>query len=112
VWEVRWQNDDLDEHSNFISVSSDGRVTQWTLLKNELLSTDIMHLRKDGSSALKEEDPLFSLMSGTCFDVSQTDPDIFIVGTDDGKIFKCSKAFNNQYLLTFEVCYPFFLPHY
>lgn len=39
VWQVSWQKDDLDENLNFFSVSSDGRVIQWTLLKNELLHT-------------------------------------------------------------------------
>jgi len=36
VWEVKWQKDDLYDHPNFFSVSSDGRIIQWTLLKNEL----------------------------------------------------------------------------
>jgi dynein intermediate chain 1 len=39
VWQVSWQRDDLDDNLNFNSVSSDGRVTQWTLLKNEMLHT-------------------------------------------------------------------------
>lgn len=39
VWQVSWQKDDLDENLVFFSVSSDGRVIQWTLLKNELLHT-------------------------------------------------------------------------
>ena len=33
VWQVRWQKDDLDGNMNFFSVSSDGRVCRWTLLK-------------------------------------------------------------------------------
>ena len=33
VWQVRWQKDDLDNNLNFYSVSSDGRVVQWTLVK-------------------------------------------------------------------------------
>ena len=37
VWQVSWQKDDLDDNMNFFSVSSDGRITQWTLLKNELV---------------------------------------------------------------------------
>lgn len=39
VWEIRWQNEDLDEHLNLISISTDGRVSQWTLLKNEMVCT-------------------------------------------------------------------------
>lgn len=33
VWQVRWQKDDLDNNLNFFSVSSDGRVVSWTLVK-------------------------------------------------------------------------------
>jgi dynein intermediate chain 1 len=61
VWEVKWQNDDLDDNMNFFSVSSDGRVTQWTLLKNELVHTvirdlfilgcDLIEIRNSGSSS-------------------------------------------------------------
>ena len=33
VWQVRWQKDDLDNNLNFYSVSSDGRIVCWTLVK-------------------------------------------------------------------------------
>ena len=33
LFEVRWQKDDLDNNLNFYSVSSDGRVVCWTLVK-------------------------------------------------------------------------------
>jgi dynein intermediate chain 1 len=39
VWQVQWQKDDLDDNLNFCSISSDGRITQWTLVKNELVHT-------------------------------------------------------------------------
>jgi dynein intermediate chain 1 len=45
VWQVTWQPDDSDENSNFFSVSSDGRVVQWTLLKNELIYTVLLQLK-------------------------------------------------------------------
>ncbi|KAF6775766.1 hypothetical protein AHF37_04881 [Paragonimus kellicotti] len=37
VWEVRWQPNDLDANLNFFSVSADGRVTSWTLVKVSLI---------------------------------------------------------------------------
>ena len=37
VWQVTWQKDDLDDHANFVSVSTDGRVSVWTLLKTEII---------------------------------------------------------------------------
>jgi hypothetical protein len=34
--QVRWQEEDLSKSLNFFSVSSDGRVTLWTMSKSEL----------------------------------------------------------------------------
>ena len=42
---VYWQDHDLDNPLNFFSVSSDGRVTCWRLIKNELHHTDIILIR-------------------------------------------------------------------
>ena len=33
VWQVKWQKDDLDGNLNFFSVSADGRVVQWIIVK-------------------------------------------------------------------------------
>ncbi|KAI8913371.1 WD40-repeat-containing domain protein, partial [Gorgonomyces haynaldii] len=103
VWQVNWQKDDLDDNLNFLSVSSDGRVTQWTLLKNELLHTDVISLKHDPTLlGSNEEDKLFSLAGGCCFDFHKKMDHLFIVGTEEGRIYKCSKDYSSQYLLTFE----------
>lgn len=31
--QVKWQKDDMDHNLNFFSVSSDGRIVSWTLVK-------------------------------------------------------------------------------
>uniref|UniRef100_A0A8D3DGD7 Dynein axonemal intermediate chain 1 n=1 Tax=Scophthalmus maximus TaxID=52904 RepID=A0A8D3DGD7_SCOMX len=62
VWQVRWQKDDLDNNHNFYSVSSDGRVASWTLVKIDYL---------------------------------------FLVGTGEGKIHKCSKTYSSHFLETY-----------
>ena len=31
--QVKWQKDDMDNNLNFFSVSSDGRIVSWTLVK-------------------------------------------------------------------------------
>merc|ERR1719414_2099372 len=36
VWHINWQKDDIDTNLVFFSVSSDGYVLSWTLVKNEL----------------------------------------------------------------------------
>lgn len=35
--QVKWQKDDLDNNLNFFSVSSDGRVVSWTLVKVKII---------------------------------------------------------------------------
>uniref|UniRef100_A0A8D0E4A4 Dynein axonemal intermediate chain 1 n=1 Tax=Salvator merianae TaxID=96440 RepID=A0A8D0E4A4_SALMN len=50
VWQVKWQKDDMDNNLNFFSVSSDGRIVSWTLVKNELVHTDIIKLLVEGTT--------------------------------------------------------------
>ncbi|TPX72189.1 hypothetical protein SpCBS45565_g00420 [Spizellomyces sp. 'palustris'] len=116
VWQVCWQKDDLDGNANFFSISTDGRVTQWTLLKTELAHTDVIKLHLELSSpptATQQpttdplhtettDDPLFNLAGGSSFDFHKKLDHLFVVGTEEGRIFKCSKEYNNQYLLSFE----------
>ncbi|XP_071844613.1 dynein intermediate chain 2, ciliary-like isoform X1 [Apostichopus japonicus] len=103
VWQVAWQKDDLDNNLNFTSVSSDGRVVAWTLVKNELTFTDVIQLTLD---EVPQEGPdgtqLAPLGCGTCFDFHKQTDHLFLVGTEEGKIHKCSKAYNSQFLDTFD----------
>ena len=52
--QVYWQENDLDNNLNFFSISSDGRVTCWSLIKNELHNTDIILIRLNTTA---EPDP-------------------------------------------------------
>jgi len=107
VWQVVWQKDDLDDNLNFFSISSDGRVTQWILLKNELVHSDAISLPYESEMDGTANDKLFRLAGGCCLDFHKTVDHLFLVGTEEGQIHKCSKDYNNQYLLSFEVivCY-------
>lgn len=103
VWQVRWQKDDLDNNLNFFSVSSDGRVVSWTLVKNELHYHDVIKLSlpeapNDGPDGTK----LSTLGCGTSFDFHRQTDYLFLVGTEEGKVHKCSKAYSSQFLDTFE----------
>lgn len=139
VWQVAWQPDNLDGNANFFSVSGDGRVTQWTLVKNELVHTDVIRLHLGESTfrasaslqdrnlaggmiginddvfdsasstaqaaqAIVDDDDrrLFTVAGGSCFDFHRTEPHLFIVGTEEGQIHKCSTAYSNQFMLSFE----------
>lgn len=51
------------------------------------------------------EDTLVGLEGGTCFDFNKKIDHLFVVGTEEGKIHLCSKAYNSQYLQTYEVLF-------
>jgi dynein intermediate chain 1 len=46
VWQVSWnQESDTTKGLNFYSISSDGRVTNWILMKNKLEPEEVMKLK-------------------------------------------------------------------
>jgi len=104
VWQVKWQPDDLEKHKNFYSVSSDGRITSWTLRYSELHHHDVIRLSSqvasggEGGGAAEESAP----SSGTCFAFNATSEHLFLVGTEEGKVHKCSKAYSSKFLSTFD----------
>ncbi|KAJ4927454.1 hypothetical protein JOQ06_015181 [Pogonophryne albipinna] len=100
VWQVRWQSDDMDNNHNFCSVSSDGRVVSWTLVKNELVFTDIIRLSLNAAvSEGPEQQP--GIACGTSLDFHKQIDYLFLVGTEEGKIHKCSKTYSSQFLETY-----------
>ncbi|NXC42248.1 DNAI1 protein, partial [Penelope pileata] len=103
VWQVKWQKDDMDNNLNFFSVSSDGRIVSWTLVKNELVYTDIIKLPAEGTVMQGPEGlQLQTFGCGTSFDFHKKIDYLFLVGTEEGKIYKCSKCYSSQFLDVFE----------
>lgn len=105
VWEVRWNTDESSGSLNFFSISSDGRVSKWFLMKNKLESEEVMELKLiSGAVGAGDEDEtsLAGLAGGLCFDFNMQTEHLFLVGTEEGRIHKCSKAFSGQYLETYE----------
>ena len=50
VFQVRWRKDDADSNMNFFSVSSDGRIVKWTVVK---VSTHVVCvLQPDSQTAM------------------------------------------------------------
>nr|XP_020652092.1 dynein intermediate chain 1, axonemal [Pogona vitticeps] len=99
VWQVKWQKDDMDNNLNFFSVSSDGRIVSWTLVKNELVHTDVIKLLVEGTTLEGPEGlQLQTTGCGTSFDFHKKIDYLFLVGTEEGKIYKCSKSYSSQFL--------------
>nr|KAF6331628.1 dynein axonemal intermediate chain 1 [Pipistrellus kuhlii] len=103
VWQVKWQKDDMDNNLNFFSVSSDGRIVSWTLVKSELVHTDVIKLKVEGSTLEGPEGlQLHTVGCGTAFDFHREIDYMFLVGTEEGKIYKCSKSYSSQFLDTYD----------
>jgi len=103
VWQVKWQKDDLDNNLNFYSVSSDGRVVSWTLVKDELVFADIITLTVDDVPTDGPDGTQLQMLGcGTSFDFHKKIDYLFLVGTEEGRIHKCSKAYSSQFLDTID----------
>lgn len=103
VWQVHWQVEDMAKELNFFSISSDGHVASWVMSKNELKMEPVMQLKLVSSTRDDpEEVNLSGLAGGCCFDFNKYNEHLFIVGTEEGKIHKCSKAYSGQYLETYQ----------
>ncbi|XP_055474620.1 dynein axonemal intermediate chain 1 isoform X2 [Psammomys obesus] len=103
VWQVKWQKDDMDHNLNFFSVSSDGRIVSWTLVKSELVHIDVIKLKVEGSTTENPEGlQLHTVGCGTAFDFHKEIDYLFLVGTEEGKIYKCSKSYSSQFLDTYD----------
>uniref|UniRef100_A0A3Q1M4S4 Dynein axonemal intermediate chain 1 n=1 Tax=Bos taurus TaxID=9913 RepID=A0A3Q1M4S4_BOVIN len=94
VWQVRWQKDDMDHNLNFFSVSSDGRIVSWTLVK--------VRISQEGSCRGEDGEWWEPNGCGTAFDFHREIDYLFLVGTEEGKIYKCSKSYSSQFLDTYD----------
>lgn len=99
VWEVRW-NTAKEGTLSFYSISADGRVSTWLLMKDKLESEEMMALKLHSGD--EEDTGLTGLAGGLCFDFHKTNEDLFLIGTEEGRIHKCSKSYSGQYLDTYE----------
>ncbi|KAG2386996.1 hypothetical protein C9374_002031 [Naegleria lovaniensis] len=101
VWDLKWVNRGKDTGERLHSVGVDGRVNSWTIKKG-LESSEIMRLKRVGRSTETGGDAMISRESGgMSIDFSPIDNNIYLVGTEDGSIFKCSTSYNDHPLETY-----------
>ncbi|KDR09636.1 Dynein intermediate chain 2, ciliary, partial [Zootermopsis nevadensis] len=103
VWQVRWGIDMPDGEANFFSVSADGKVYNWVLMQHELSQTLIISLFLSCDPIPGPSGALIPLTGcGTTIAFHPTEQLIFVVGTEEGNIYKCSTAYASIYLATYE----------
>ncbi|BDA47428.1 Dynein intermediate chain 1, axonemal [Coccomyxa sp. Obi] len=87
----------------FYTVSADGHIAHWTLAKSSLVRQDFKRLQSDVQPANAMEDfACEGYIGGTCLDFHKDQEHLFLVGSEDGRLYKCSKTYNSQFLATYE----------
>ncbi|XP_028743533.1 dynein intermediate chain 4, axonemal isoform X1 [Peromyscus leucopus] len=113
VWQVQWIEQDRgntgdDKREILVSISADGRIAKWIIRKG-LDCHDLMRLKrttaasnKKGGEKEKKGEALISRQApGMCFAFHPKDTNIYLAGTEEGLIHKCSCSYNEQYLETY-----------
>lgn len=109
VWQLCWIDRDRgvgeDKSEMLVSICADGRIVQWSLRKGFECS-DLMKLKRTATKnqqKKKEKSEAFISRQapGLCFDFQASDTNIYLAGTEEGAIHKCSCSYNEQYLDTY-----------
>nr|KAF6380918.1 hypothetical protein mMyoMyo1_020524 [Myotis myotis] len=113
IWQLQWIEQDRgttgdDKREILVSISADGRIAKWIIRKG-LDCYDLMRLKRTTSSISrrggekeKKGEALISRQApGMCFAFHPKDTNIYLAGTEEGHIHKCSCSYNEQYLDTY-----------
>uniref|UniRef100_A0A8C1W7J6 Dynein axonemal intermediate chain 4 n=1 Tax=Cyprinus carpio TaxID=7962 RepID=A0A8C1W7J6_CYPCA len=108
VWQLRWVDHDTglageDKGEMLISVSGDGRISKWIHYKG-LECVDLMKLKSPNMIVNNQRwnPKILSLAPGLCFDFHPNDSKVYLAGTEEGHIHKCSYSYNEQFLETYK----------
>ncbi|KAF1425469.1 WD repeat-containing protein 78, partial [Spheniscus humboldti] len=113
VWQLRWVEQDRGatgdgKKERLISISADGRITEW-LIQKRLDCTDLMKIKRTESEKKKlpsekerKSEALISQQAaGMCFDFHPKDTNFYLAGTEEGHIHQCSCSCNEPFLKTY-----------
>ncbi|XP_017769479.1 PREDICTED: dynein intermediate chain 2, ciliary [Nicrophorus vespilloides] len=114
IWAIKWVPDLPDGELNFYSVSNDGKVNNYVLMQTELSLTTIINLYLDRDAAAGPDGTLVKLKAcATYIVLHPSNPIVYMVGTEEGLIYKCSINYNAQYLMTYQAhTMPVYKIHY
>ena len=115
IYPRRWAPDDLDGYLNFYSVSGDGRVINWTLVKCLMRFTEKLYIKLDlklanippyilhegltGETTCHHVATSTVLLDGgTCLAFKPDNEMEYLVGTEEGDIHLCSTEYASEYL--------------
>lgn len=104
VWQVYWDKEKEGQPLNFFSISSDGRVMNWSLAKTNLLIDELCTLKLFQAEQVDAtmDSAILGFAGGSCFDFNKNNEHLFVVGTEEGAIQLYSKQYNTKFLRKFE----------
>ncbi|XP_072130795.1 dynein axonemal intermediate chain 4 isoform X2 [Mobula birostris] len=116
VWQLKWTEQDRnskgdEKEGTLFSIAADGRIAKWTLAKG-LESSDLMRIKRTSVQTAKKiitdkekksEASISRQAPGMCFDFHPKETNIYLAGTEEGYIHKCSCSYNEQFLETYGV---------
>lgn len=142
----------MDGYLNFYSISGDGRVSNWTIVKTSLWYTDALNItfcrQLTNFPDIQTRKTLRGIVNfmtinwiyqnknhlprkgwnhyidilisdgGRCIAFNPNDDTLFLVGTDEGIVYKCTTEYSSKFLMTYEahntpiynICWNPFLP--
>ncbi|KAM7539800.1 hypothetical protein Aperf_G00000026405 [Anoplocephala perfoliata] len=103
IWQVKWLRSDDQPNLLFYSISADGRVSSWSILKDDITCYDILKMKSlednnEDLGALR----VSSHESGTALAFHRWDNQIFLIATEEGMVHKCSRTDSSEYLSSFK----------
>uniref|UniRef100_A0A3Q0R1H1 Dynein axonemal intermediate chain 4 n=1 Tax=Amphilophus citrinellus TaxID=61819 RepID=A0A3Q0R1H1_AMPCI len=114
VWQLRWMQQELsssgeEKEEALLSVGADGRISKWFFFKHGFDCTDVMKLKRIQNTKKAGRNKtetmtgsvLTALTPGLCFDFHPTDSSIYLTGTWEGLIHKCSFSNTQQFVETY-----------
>ncbi|XP_043859847.1 dynein axonemal intermediate chain 4 isoform X2 [Dromiciops gliroides] len=114
VWQIQWVEQDKgaageEKREILVTVGADGRISKWIIQKG-LICHDLMKLKRTTNEKQKKQnerekkgEALISRQApGMCFAFHPRDTNIYLAGTEEGHIHKCSCSYNEQYLDTYK----------
>jgi len=96
ILQVSWlsaQDPHSENSERLISIASDGKILEWHMEK-EMTFKSLMVLKRIGN----DNGVMNQYASGLCFDFPTKDLQIYLAGSDDGTIYRCSCSYNDQHL--------------
>lgn len=97
VWQLKWVVRGQERIETLISISTDGTVLEWSRKKGLAVKL-LMTLRRGGMG----EGWISRQAAGLGFDFAPDDLSVYMVGTEEGSLHKCSVSYDEQYLETYQ----------